>query len=566
MKTPGYLLLGLLAVCATESFDIDNGNYGALATSDLLTRIFFNPATGFVRDSKANTEHRQPKTTTEKPITPTKNTIQGWPPWFVKFRSASFYQNLAATTWDSARETCKNIDPDGDLAVINSKEELDFIKENFGGGKEDLRWIGLHKDGPGAPFKWTNGETVEYFPWALKSKAEEPKGYVALNLTSFRFIPQTNPNKTLPFLCELRAGGSDRRAAFVGHNQLFRGQGFRLLNAANKKGGDTISRKIPGKVVNKCKSGWQRFMAKCYKDFNAISSFNDAVATCKDAGASLMSLHSPKESQFVKELVMNRNRPSDMYWLGLSDDENGLAWSDGSPIDYSNWRPRNSLRPFNRTMGTGDYKKIHLKRCVQVDSEDLGWDFEDCDRLGYIICIQGGQTDFLPPMNTPETTRSESAKPTSAPAPLNCDMTNYPYNLVLGEAEFREVIKRCGYSNAVAAALDTSGISKMVNDSGSSPRALKISSEDSDSDDDDDDDDGFKDEFFRMIYIMMCSAGFVALVFGVIIWRHRVRNSAWKSLQNSPATENHDLQSVRHFIRGPETSVLHEQGIYGAIK
>ncbi|KAI5626605.1 secretory phospholipase A2 receptor, partial [Silurus asotus] len=61
---------------------------------------------------------------------------------------------------------------------------------------------------------------------------------------------------------------------------------------------------------------------------------------CKMMGADLLSLHSKEELAFVKERMMKAASSAQDWWIGLSANSahEGFSWSDGTALDYENWK------------------------------------------------------------------------------------------------------------------------------------------------------------------------------------------------------------------------------------
>jgi len=80
--------------------------------------------------------------------------------------------------------------------------------------------------------------------------------------------------------------------------------------------------------------------------------WHSAVSYCEEKGATLASIHSEEENQFISDLI---DRSS---WIGLNDifEENVWQWLDGSTFSYSKWYPN---QPDDWSRGE-DFVEIHL--------------------------------------------------------------------------------------------------------------------------------------------------------------------------------------------------------------
>ena len=82
-----------------------------------------------------------------------------------------------------------------------------------------------------------------------------------------------------------------------------------------------------------CPSGWTEFQGNCYRYFSTFEYWMNAEKYCRDEDASLVSVHSTEEANFLATLSGNKS-----FWIGAyRSGSNDIFWSDLSENDFTDF-------------------------------------------------------------------------------------------------------------------------------------------------------------------------------------------------------------------------------------
>nr|XP_022336336.1 macrophage mannose receptor 1-like isoform X2 [Crassostrea virginica] len=215
--------------------------------------------------------------------------------------------------WNDAREICQS--NGGDLASIESRVEQFYVSAKIRNMNSVAMWIGVNDLGAEGRFVWTDGSPVAYLHWGNGEpnnyRGNEDCGAIFTTTSFWNDYPCSNRNG---FICKKQSN----------------------VRTTTTPQPPVVTK--PGYVMG-CQPGDKPFQGNCYRLWQQRLNWNAAKTRCHTMGATLASINSREEQNYVMTLIPKYGYG---YWIGLNDLANQMTffWSDGNPVAYTNWAAR----------------------------------------------------------------------------------------------------------------------------------------------------------------------------------------------------------------------------------
>ncbi|NXC59127.1 MRC1 protein, partial [Aleadryas rufinucha] len=235
--------------------------------------------------------------------------VVGEDDWVI-YKHKEYYFSKEGMPMEKARGFCKK--SGGDLVVIETESEKNFLwKYVFYKDWGNNFYIGLSVS-LDRTFRWMDGTSVNYVAWAPNEPnfANNDENCVVM-YTHTGTWNDLNCGSVELFICE------------------------RLNNTVRPTVVPT-----PPPPKGGCPEDWLLFDNKCFKVFgldeNDTLSWHAARNNCIDLGGNLVTISKKEVQAFLMSLLKDAATDA---WIGLNDinQEHVYLWTDGSPVDYTNW-------------------------------------------------------------------------------------------------------------------------------------------------------------------------------------------------------------------------------------
>ncbi|XP_062577533.1 uncharacterized protein LOC134239370 [Saccostrea cucullata] len=313
--------------------------------------------------------------TTPEPTPNPCNSKQGYKP----FGNGCFKFVSIPKSWPDARDDCAR--QGAFLVTISSEFEQAFVRLLVDGVET---WTGLNDIKSTGTFTWMNTVwPVIYTAWDAGQPSQQTGACVSMNSTSGKW-QTTNCTQSLSYVCKITSDNPP--VTPPAPNNLCSGHDW-LLNGS------------------KC----LLFRPDDYR------TYLDATLECQNHGASLVSIHSMAQNQFLLQTIQAKYSVSvEGFWAGLhKSSSSGFTWSDQSPTNFVNWDVNEPSS--NDQWGNNE-------NCMEIHSWNGKWNDLDCTQKRGYVCQRNPVSD-VNPHTPPQPSNSTFPSPSGTLAPPTPPLT-----------------------------------------------------------------------------------------------------------------------------------------------
>ncbi|XP_006879432.1 PREDICTED: secretory phospholipase A2 receptor [Elephantulus edwardii] len=259
---------------------------------------------------------------------------------------------LSFLTWNEAHSSCQL--QGGTLLSIEDEPEENFIRKHLSSEAVTV-WIGLNQLDENAGWQWSDGTPLSYLNWSPDINFEP---FVEYHCGTFNsFVPHAwkslDCDATLPYICKKYLTHTDHEV--IGEPDVWK------------------------YYPTHCEPGWDPYNRKCYRLQKEKKTWNEALQSCHSDNATLISIPSLAEVEFLVTFLGDENASE--TWIGLSSSKIPVSfeWAEGSAVTFTNWQ---TLEPHifpNRS-----------QLCVSAEQSEGHWKITNCEEALFYICEKSG--------------------------------------------------------------------------------------------------------------------------------------------------------------------------------
>ncbi|CAH1781368.1 unnamed protein product [Owenia fusiformis] len=326
-----------------------------------------------------------------KEVIPTPSSLPGHEdcqPGYIAY-GYSCYSFIGKNGWiyKWAQRRCSDLG--GTLVRINDRYESAFLASQLASMDSKVEfWTDANDIETKGTYVWSNGHSyLPYTHWA-PGQPDDTDGANCVTLGA-----ATNAALWYDRKCDSRRG---------------------YICEMMRRGYTSPALPEPTDISGSCSLGWIQSGSNCYQVNQRSITFQlkwtDARENCQQQGGDLASFHNKTEHDTLFKYAI-AGEADQHFWIGLNnrDSNQGHVWSDGSPVQYTNWAPNEPNNMNNR------------ENCVEMKWTDGKWNDENCGGKRNWICMLPVGTDPISLVTTP----APSAGPPGSCSPDNDDWKLY---------------------------------------------------------------------------------------------------------------------------------------------
>ncbi|KAG8179319.1 hypothetical protein JTE90_021987 [Oedothorax gibbosus] len=287
--------------------------------------------------------------------------------WFLFKDHCYMVNEEPAYSWGMAQNFCN--DNEAHLASIHSFEETDFILLLSSLSSNTDYWIGLSSIGIGSSRSWSDNTPVDFVYWEDDAQVSNESGINScVTFNKHRgFWENEHCNRFSGVICK------------------------RKYNSTFELPTPQPTPLLPGN----CEKGWYGLGNQCYKTFGERWSqrlnWGEAKESCESIDASLVSIHSKEEQEFITDMLLDIGSDA---WIGLLSLNRGTTyeWSDDTSLNYANWdvnEPAHSV-DMDEDIYFGMSPSVSTNTCIKLSTDVEGiigkWRDVACSFRNAYIC------------------------------------------------------------------------------------------------------------------------------------------------------------------------------------